>query len=399
MSCLLMLIVSTQVNAQTKRSLPRVMHQYLWQQDSWKLSHDVLTDYNASGKVISKVYRNVAGDSTSKDVFEFDAHNNVTFHGFYAKQSGNWTFIVGERFNLQYDQQNRIVFHTDERFNGTEWELNGRFTLTYHPSGKMETRTNEILFNGNWLPSVRIVILFDSVLQKPAQALFQVFRNGTWTNEERMLQFDGEFNETPDLTNYTMQQWLNGEWVNTEKQVTTYFNDSNVKIAEVMNWNDSAWVGKRKNIDERDEFDNIIFQEVNVFENGAYRFEDRNRHLLTYSNNNLVEDVIETYDPLKLKWHLSTKLVYDVFVAPTGLDHYFGKQPKITCFPNPVQSTLRVTIPEITVANEIEVWNVTGHCIQKVRVQSTETVVDLKDVPTGLYIIKVGEQQHRIIKQ
>ncbi len=396
MSSIILLITTIVLQAQPSGSLPRITHLYLWQQANWKLSHDVLMDYNERGNIISMVYRNVAGDSTSNDVFEFDIHENMTFHGFYAKQNGSWKLITGERFDLQYDSADHIVFHNDERFNGTEWESNGRFTLTYHASGKMETRTNEIVFNGNWLPTVRIVVLFDSITQKPYQGLFQVFRNGEWTNEERMLSFEGELTEKPNLTNYTMQQWLNEEWVNLEKQVTT---GSNRKTVEVLRWVDSAWTGVRKTIDERDWHDNPLFEEVNIFENGQYRLENRNRHQLTYVGNDLAEDIIETYDPADNLWIKSTKLVYEVFVHPTGVEQQSKEATQITCYPNPAQSTILVTIPELTNGMELEVWTITGENIRKIPVQSTETIIDLRDVPEGLYIIKVGAQHYRIVKQ
>ncbi len=66
-------------------------------------------------------------------------------------------------------------------------------------------------------------------------------------------------------------------------------------------------------------------------------------------------------------------------------------------FPNPVQSTL--TVNGVDADSKIELYSVTGALVQSIFAQENATDVDVSSLPQGTYMLRVGEQTIKFVKQ
>lgn len=227
---------TAKINAQTP-FLPGKVNVSVWssQQQQWQYSNTERYAYNNAGQVTRKAITNALGDTLVKEIFTFDAFGNKTGYGFYTKVNGAWSLGVGDRSTYTYDavHTTKPATRLDEHFTQGNWEAEAKFIFEYHSNGHFSKRTNEVLVNGNWIPAVRILVNYDAA--GVMQNVYLQFTNaaGKWINDDRIINPVGFLSEDEStLTDYIMQDTVNGAWINTDKQEITTLdaNGSTLKV-------------------------------------------------------------------------------------------------------------------------------------------------------------------------
>lgn len=80
---------------------------------------------------------------------------------------------------------------------------------------------------------------------------------------------------------------------------------------------------------------------------------------------------------------------------PSGITN--TQAASVFVFPNPVQSTL--TINGVDADSKIDLYSVTGALVQSIFAQENAIDVDVSSLPQGTYMLRVGEQTIKFVKQ
>jgi len=72
-------------------------------------------------------------------------------------------------------------------------------------------------------------------------------------------------------------------------------------------------------------------------------------------------------------------------------------ESSVSVFPNPVQTNLTVT--GVDKDKKINLLNLNGTLLQSIPAQDSSTNIDVSSLPQGLYLLQIGEQVIKFIKQ
>ena len=84
------------------------------------------------------------------------------------------------------------------------------------------------------------------------------------------------------------------------------------------------------------------------------------------------------------------------FSAQTGLKT-LQTEGLVLVFPNPVQTNL--TVSGVEKDAKINLFNLTGTFLQSIPAQENSTSIDVSSLPQGSYLLQVGKQTVKFIKQ
>lgn len=92
---------------------------------------------------------------------------------------------------------------------------------------------------------------------------------------------------------------------------------------------------------------------------------------------------------------------YQIFL-PTLIEKIEKFNPTIKIYPNPALTYLQVESPSAKIET-IEVLDITGKLIKQFKIKSAEYLIDVEDLPKGIYIIniatKLSQSSHKMIKE
>ena len=97
-----------------------------------------------------------------------------------------------------------------------------------------------------------------------------------------------------------------------------------------------------------------------------------------------------------LDTYSSTIIIYD---PNTGISQVEpASSISLSVFPNPM--TDKITIQTENPKNELfNIFNLSGQLVSSGRLEETSTEVQMSHLPSGMYIVKVGQKSFRVIKQ
>lgn len=92
---------------------------------------------------------------------------------------------------------------------------------------------------------------------------------------------------------------------------------------------------------------------------------------------------------------------YEIFL-PTVIENIEKFNPSVKIYPNPALNYLQVESPSAEIET-IEVLDITGKLIKQFKIKSPEYLINVEDLPKGIYIINIGtsisQSSHKMIKE
>jgi len=71
----------------------------------------------------------------------------------------------------------------------------------------------------------------------------------------------------------------------------------------------------------------------------------------------------------------------------------------VNIYPNPAQNYIVVEFLMDYETENIEILDIVGKTIRQITIESSITQINISDLEKGIYLIKVGETIHRLIKE
>jgi hypothetical protein len=95
---------------------------------------------------------------------------------------------------------------------------------------------------------------------------------------------------------------------------------------------------------------------------------------------------------------VNSKFTVEVNI-PTLIDPSLVENPKILIYPNPTKGEVKLTFSQLPKAGSLlSIYNLSGSLIYKSPADETEKYINLTGFPAGLYIFKIENQMHKLIK-
>jgi hypothetical protein len=96
---------------------------------------------------------------------------------------------------------------------------------------------------------------------------------------------------------------------------------------------------------------------------------------------------------------LEVVVVFDVPVLTNVPEIPQTETESITVSPNPVTNHLTINSPKWQAGDYADVFDVTGRFIARKQLTSEQTIVNMSSYPIGIYLIRIGNQTIRVIKE
>src|SRR5690606_28053533 len=116
------------------------------------------------------------------------------------------------------------------------------------------------------------------------------------------------------------------------------------------------------------------------------------------TNRNFTPSNTGNYSVIVSRSHcVDTSTCYNVVI--TGLEHRLESNIKILVYPNPTNGVFTI---ESTAENKnaaFEIRDITGKIVLKGSLRGKQTTLDLSENSSGLYILRVGDQNVKIVRK
>ena len=116
-----------------------------------------------------------------------------------------------------------------------------------------------------------------------------------------------------------------------------------------------------------------------------------------YDNNGFItkEKLQTSSSPGVLYVTDENKFYYEQSTLSTGI----YENSNFSVFPNPASDQISIEANEYLMGNEFAIYNSIGESVRKGSITSKKTVVNLNDLPNGIYILSINNQIYKVIKQ
>uniref|UniRef100_UPI00404B5A6B T9SS type A sorting domain-containing protein n=1 Tax=Fluviicola sp. TaxID=1917219 RepID=UPI00404B5A6B len=118
-----------------------------------------------------------------------------------------------------------------------------------------------------------------------------------------------------------------------------------------------------------------------------------------YDNNGFItkEKLQTSSSPGVLYVTNENKFYYEQSTTSTGI--YENSNSFFSVFPNPASDQITIETNEYLMGNEFAIYNSIGKSVRKGSITTKETIVNLNDLATGIYILNINNQGYKVIKQ
>ena len=116
-----------------------------------------------------------------------------------------------------------------------------------------------------------------------------------------------------------------------------------------------------------------------------------------YDNNGFItkEKLQTSSSPGVLYVTNENKFYYEQSALSTGI----YENSNFSVFPNPASDQISIEANEYLMGNGFAIYNSIGKSVRKGSITSKKTVVNLNDLPNGIYILRINKQVYKVMKQ
>ena len=95
-----------------------------------------------------------------------------------------------------------------------------------------------------------------------------------------------------------------------------------------------------------------------------------------------------------------------MLTANFGSRFYVGNNPQVeskkvswAIFPNPVGEKMMIYFPEFKAGNKGSIFNALGQKVMSFSINRQQEEVSISGLPAGIYIVKIGGESRRVVKE
>ncbi|WP_167856429.1 T9SS type A sorting domain-containing protein [Hymenobacter metallicola] len=371
--------------------------------NKWAYPYKQEYSYDAAGRLTQETQRDSAFSSpSSRTLIAYNAQGLETS---YINQFWNGNaWENGYRYLSMYDERgNQTESLSQEWKNGSWVTTDGSQTVyTYNAAGVITEAVYKDLENGNFVQEDRQ--LFTLTNGQWSSILYQVWDNGAWVTEERIVDIVWHDWAKQQPASYREQDFNGSSFVDNERNSITYSaNGSTVDIEQ--EYTGTGWVNESRSSELKDNFGNDLGYTEEAWENNAWTLEYGSRNLLYYNANNAVVREVQQRYGSSGRWENDSRISYFDFLTITLANRNAALEAQSALYPNPASGVVTLEVAGLSKAEAAsgEVRNALGQLVHSFSAQpqagKLSTQLDLSNLKSGVYTVRLQTSEGAVVKR
>jgi hypothetical protein len=328
-----------------------------WNSSIWMYYRKTSYTYDPDGNMLkwtSQLWRDRTWMNEWRYIFSYDVNGNklTTLHqnGFETYWMNNWSDT------LKYNTLGKVSNEVYVNWQLNTWVYNTRWTNSYDVKGRLILCISELWNVSKWVNNDKHIYTYASYLRSD---LHQLYRDGIWVNDWKYY-YNYDFRGT--LISFICQAWQIKHWVNDWRYSYTYDKQCNSSSGEYEIWDqNSGWM-------------------PGIPDNG----------LGVFSKTVQIYTLYNIY-----RYEASSKSI------TTGITDIEENNSSLMLYPNPATDniTIETKVNDTKQKELISVCDILGNIILQQPVLQIKTNINISDLRTGVYLIKVETNNGVMIKK
>lgn len=397
--------------------------------------------YNATNKVLQQTNLNWSSSTSAwiglqRYSYTYDMADRITQFLTETWSSGTSAWVNINKYAYTYDGSGNLIVFINQNWDAfsSTWVNADKISDTWNSSNKLTqqlvqrwrvaTSTWVDSFQNNYTydASVRIIQNIYQKWSKTASALVNVSKldltfDGSGYNTRQIFQ---NWNTSTSAWNNSVKdsfiyngsgkraQFIHHNWdKNTSNWYTSYRYDytyvsGNLTELLYQVWNGSGWSDYSRLLLTRNAAGQITQKLDQDWSTFASAWVNTERNDSTYDANGCLQftDHYYNWDNATSTWDAHSQDEFFTFATGVGLVR-IETAPMLQGYPNPAFTHYTVLLNPAFNGSSLSVYNSMGQKINELSIDQslTEFHIDISDYPAGLYIIKCGDAQTKLLKE
>ncbi len=392
---------------------------YEWSNNSWEFNYDSDINYHPDGRINNERLKDLSGKDFSRITYTYDSKNRLievnsemksnsgwvpyystiieyNLQGDITKyenrmwMNNNWTILNRMIYGISYNVSNNSKSTIESYFNGSNYDTSMMYIEYKTNNIIMSEESHQYIGNNNFIPIEKFDYLFENNIDT---GLLKYTWDGAAWNED-LLYCNYEWN-TPSkdfLTKNNVYVKLGNDWFMYEREMFTQENFGGFSYL-LQDYASGMWLDNMRIQNLNDSMGNrtAYIYDLNMGGNWQQLFRIEEDYIYD-AEGNILEHV---YKETNSNGDLTpiTKDVYSNFILLTGIKN--SKLNSIGFYPNPTTNYV-ILKDEKFQDKKYSLMNMNGKIIKNGYVPNTLRV-ELDEVASGLYILKIEDHQAKII--
>jgi hypothetical protein len=314
--------------------------------------------------------------------------------------SNSWELIEGDRRVDDYNSDNLLTIATYQSYdyNNLFWETTREIIIEYNSSHKMIEIINRSI---NGLPNIlqndqKFSLKYAGFSIKPDSVYLSSWDGSNWILAQRAKEIDWPVTFIPIVEDaplsYILQNNATGVWLDEERMSTSFLSGGFVELTE--HFIGDSWIPFNRITEEIDEFGNRTLEKSEYFQNNSWLIINMDVFSNTYDAADRLFEVITQ------NWNNNSEALVNIskrqFLDYGDISGLLDVNEMTSIFPNPANNYLNVLVIN-DVKSTYQIYDVTGKVLNYGLLNSDVNQINISDLPTGFYFIKLISSQKQSI--
>ena len=400
-------------NSLRNDSQVRIDVQMLDESDEWVNSSLIIANYNSSNKLTSAVYHLLF--PFQEEILEvpfmkleniYNNQNNIeslrhyfgTYEGFPDPENVIWLEFMNH--NASFNNNNNIVYAYQSI--SADFKRNNQFDIIGY---------NYYLYNNNQLSSIIAKELDDEEgdVWEFNKIDFSYFNNKVSTilnfvsadslEWELDSKVEVEYHHADNTAYQVFQDYINNSGIVVIQQLyPSLLLPGLITQMEFSHFDYEEWFLDEKVDASYDNYLNLIETISSYYDDNYDEWTYSEKVNYYYNNNNDIGALIISF--YEENWLQEMRYVFDDFVSESSLT-IKPQALDFSNYPNPFKDELNIEIKSSTHSqHQIKIYDIRGRLIDEVSsVKSNNLNISTKDLPSGIYLIKISNDESSVAKK
>jgi hypothetical protein len=270
--------------------------------------------------------------------------------------------------------------------------------ITYNASHKIDEIVNRTI---NGLPNIlqndqKFSLKYAGFSIKPDSVYLSSWDGSNWILAQRAIEIDWPVTFIPIVEDaplsYILQNNATGVWLDEERMSTSFLSGGFVELTE--HFIGDSWIPFNRITEEIDEFGNRTLEKSEYFQNNSWLIINMDVYSNTYDAADRLFEVIAQ------NWNSNSEALVNIskrqFLDYGDISGLLDVNEMTTIFPNPANNYLNVLVKN-DVRSTYQIYDVTGKVLNYGLLNSDVNQINISDLPTGFYFIKLISSQKQSI--
>ena len=357
-----------------------------WQLDIWINNSKATYTYDINGRlamVLNESWHFVNWENYRKTTYTYDPDGNMLL--WISQLWRNRTWVNDWKYSYNYDVNgNNITILHQNGFENT-WVNEWSDTRTYNNLGKVLNEVYETWQINEWVNKIRWTNTYD-INGKLILCKSDLWQGDVWMNYDRHIYTYGLY-----LLSDLLQLYKDGVWVNDWKYIYDYDFRGNMITHSRQKWLTKLWKFEWRYSYLYDKFGNSL--------SGKYEKWDLNAGWLPGIPDNGLGVFSQKNQIFLLNDIYRYAANYQTFIS--DISDLTADNNSLLLYPNPSNDniTIELKLSDAAKNEVISVCDILGNLILQQSLQEVKTTLNISDLSSGIYFIKVETKNGVIIKK